>query len=181
MEQKKPISHIAAGAILAGILIVLSEVMMLTQGADATANRPVSSWLVYIIIIGGLVLFINLYAKANDHNVTFGNLFAYGFKITAVFAAIQVLYMLSFQFIHPEFKEKAIEVARAEMEKQGNTSDSQMDQAMQLMEKYFWVFAIGGSLLGNLVIGAIGSLIGAAITKKNPGQRQMQQRDQLDS
>lgn len=180
MEQKKPISHIAAGAILAGILIIISEIMMATQGSDVSGNRPVSSWLVYIIIIGGLILFINLYGKAMDHNVTFGNLFAYGFKITAVFAAINVLYMLLFQYIHPEFKQQAIDAARLEMEKD-STNDSQVDQAMNLMEKYFWVFAIGGSLIGNLIIGCIGSLIGAAVTKKNPRANPMQQLDQLDS
>lgn len=179
METKQPITHIAAGAILAGIMIIISEISLATQGMEASAERSMSSWIGYIIIIGGLILFINLYAKAKDNNVTFGNLFAYGFKITAVFAAIQVLYMLVFPYIHPEFKQQAIDAARLEMEKQSNTSDSQVETAMELMEKYFWIFAIGGSLLGNLIIGCIGSLIGAAVTKKNP--RPVNTLDQLDS
>ena len=36
------------------------------------------------------------------------------------------------------------------------------------MQKYFWPIAIGGVLLGFLITGAIGSLIGAAITPKSP-------------
>ena len=36
------------------------------------------------------------------------------------------------------------------------------------MEKYFWVFAIGGTMLMFVIVGAIGSLIGAAVTKKRP-------------
>jgi uncharacterized protein (DUF2062 family) len=34
--------------------------------------------------------------------------------------------------------------------------------------KTYWPLLIAGTIFGSLVVGAIGSLIGAAVTKKNP-------------
>ena len=180
MEEKKPITHITAGLILAGVLIIFSEVMMAIQGDEVSGTRSGTQWIVYLVVIGALIYFINQYAKANHNEMSFGNLFAFGFKITAVFSAISVLYMLVFPYIHPEFKQQAIDAARVEMEKQKDFNESKMETAMSILEKYFWVFAIGGSLIGNLVLGCVGSLIGAAVTKKNK-RNPMQQIDQLDS
>ena len=60
MEQKKPINHIVAGAIIAGILIVYSCALYFT-GIEQTG---IYGWLPIIIIIAGLIIFINLYGKA---------------------------------------------------------------------------------------------------------------------
>ncbi len=54
------------------------------------------------------------------------------------------------------------------MESQGKLSDDQIDQSLNIASKYFWLFAIGGTVLVFIIVGAIGSLIGAAITKKRP-------------
>jgi hypothetical protein len=43
-----------------------------------------------------------------------------------------------------------------------------METALGISEKFFLPFAIGGVLLSNVIIGAIASLIGAAVAKKNP-------------
>ncbi|MBD0331998.1 MAG: DUF4199 domain-containing protein, partial [Chitinophagaceae bacterium] len=99
--------------------------------------------------------------------VTFGDLFSYGFKATAAFTAIFVLFLILSSFLFPEFKEKALEAAREEMENR-NRNDEQVEKALDMVSKYFWVFAIGGTVLAFVIVGAIGSLIGAAITKKRP-------------
>jgi hypothetical protein len=179
MQEKKPINSIAAGALLGAVLIVMSEITMAVQGNKVSGERPTSSWIVYIIIIGALIFFINQYAKANDNTLTFGNLFVYGFKITAVFVVMNFVYMLVFQYIHPDFKQAAMEAARLEMEKQKNAEDKQIETTMDFMDKYFWVIAIAASTFGNLVLGVIGSLIGAAIPKKGK-KNQMKQLDHLD-
>jgi hypothetical protein len=72
-----------------------------------------------------------------------------------------------------------MDAARLEMENQKNSDDKQIETAMEIMDKYFWVFAIGASAIGNLFIGVIGSLIGAAVTKKEK-RRPMQSLDHLD-
>ena len=49
-----------------------------------------------------------------------------------------------------------------------NLSEDQVEQALNMTKKFFMVFLIGGALLGYLIVGAIASVIGAAITKKDP-------------
>ena len=112
--------------------------------------------------------------------MSFGNVFSYGFKITAVVTCISILYLLLFPYIHSEFKEKSIQIAREELENNDKMKESQIETAIELMNNYFWVFAIGGSLLSNLVIGTIGSLIGAGVTKKR-GVNPFQEEQQLNS
>jgi hypothetical protein len=165
MEQRKPITHVAAGLIIAGILIVFSILMSFINGSAA---KPGSGWISYLVIIAGLVLFIYLYGKANNNFVGFGDLFSYGFKATCMMTLVFVVFMVIISFVMPEFKEKAMEAAREEMERRGGMSDSDMERATNMMEKYFWAFAIGGTILGFIIIGAIGSLIGAAVTPKRP-------------
>jgi hypothetical protein len=43
-----------------------------------------------------------------------------------------------------------------------------VDQALGFTRRFFWPFLIAGTLVSNLLVGAIGSLIGAALTKKTP-------------
>ncbi len=174
MEAKKPLSHVAAGLMIAGIVIIISMVMMLFT--KSTSN-PGSGGFTYLVIIAGLVFFINLYAKAKNNFVTFGELFSYGFKATAVYTVIFIGFLLLFSVIFPDFKANAIETVRTEMEKQKNYNEDQAEKAIEVMEKYFWVFAIGGTMLAFVIVGAIGSLLGAAVTKKkpsNPFEQQIQ-------
>ncbi len=54
------------------------------------------------------------------------------------------------------------------MEERGNATEEEIDKAIALWRRLFWVFTIGGVLLVYAIVGAIGSLLGAAITKKKP-------------
>src|SRR5687768_17284290 len=111
MEPKKPLSHVVAGLLIAGIVIVLSMAMMLFT--KSTSN-PGSGGITYLVIIAGLILFINLYAKAKDNFVSFGELFSYGFKATAVYTVIFIGFLLLFSVLFPDFKTNAIEAVRTE-------------------------------------------------------------------
>lgn len=163
MEQKKPITHLVAGLIIAGILIIFSCAVYFAGLQNSAFN-----WLQYAIIIGGLIIFINLYGKALNNQVSFGNLFSYGFKTTAFLALIIMAFFVIFFLAFPDLKEKGFEMARQKLEEQGKLTQDQIDQAMQMGRKMFWVFTIGGIMLVYAIVGAIGSLIGAAVTKKQP-------------
>ena len=78
--------------------------------------------------------------------------------------------VLSFPFFlfFPDVKEKALEMARVEMEKGGRMSDDQIDQAIDMTRRFFYVFTIGVLMFAYMIVGTIASLIGAAITKKDP-------------
>lgn len=163
MEQKKPISHIVAGLIIAGIMIVYSLVLnFIGQGQNQALG-----WVAYLIFIIALIVFINQYGKANDYRPTFGNLFSYGFKTTSIVTLVVVIFIVIFFLAFPEYKDKVIEASREAMEDQGRDED-QIDQAISIMNRSFILFAAGGALFMYLLLGAIGSLIGAGITKKRP-------------
>ena len=164
MEEKKPISHFVAGLIIAAILIVYS---ILIQFMGLSQNQSMG-WITYIILVGGLILFVNLYGKAKNNQVTFGNLFSYGFKATAIITLIMVLFIVIFFMSFPEYKEKIVEGMREGMEKQGKMSDEQIDDFLEKFKNNFLLISAGGVLFMYLVVGAISSLIGAAITKKQP-------------
>jgi len=100
--------------------------------------------------------------------MTFGNLFAFGFKTSAVLTIIFILFLIIFNMLFPDLKEKGFEMMRGQLEEQGKISDSQIDDALEMGRKFFWPGLIGGTLLFFLIIGAIASLIGAGITKKKP-------------
>ncbi len=166
MEQveKKSVSHFIAGLIIAAILIVYS--MFLTF-MDLTGNQSLS-YISMVLLIVGIIFFVNQFGKSVDHTATFGQLFSYGFKATAIATLVVIAFQVIFFFIFPEYKEKIIDISREQMLKQGQVPDAQVEQALEMVRKFFWVGLIGGSLLFNLISGAIASLIGAGITKKIP-------------
>lgn len=165
MEKKPPIKHIAAGAILGAFAIVYTVLLHLMSMAF---DRSLG-WIVYLILFVGVIVFISLYAKAKDNHVTFGHLFGYGFKITAIFILIYLAFvMIYYRLVFPEFKEKMIEISRQDLEQQGKMSDSQIDEAMEITKNWFWFFMAAGLIFFSAIIGLIASLIGAAIPKKRP-------------
>lgn len=163
MEETKPISHIKAGLIISFAIILLSVFMSFLGGGD-----PKGGWISYIIIIVGITFFVQHYGKSMAYRMSFGELFSYGFKTTTIIALVFVLYLIILSFFAPQLKDTVMEATRTQLETQKSLTDSDIDQAMKLTDKFFWVVLIGTSLFFFVFIGAIGSLIGAAITKKNP-------------
>ena len=166
MEQaaKKPVTHFMVGLVIAAIMIIYS--MFLTF-MDLTGNQALG-YISVLILMAGIVFFVTQYGKSVDHTATFGQLFAFGFKATAIATLVVIAFQVIFFFIFPEYKEKIIDISREQMLKQGNVPEAQIEPALDMVRKFFWVGLIGGSLLFNLISGAIASLIGAGITKKIP-------------
>lgn len=164
MEERKPISHVTAGLIIAALLVVYSIII---NFMGLTQNQSLGL-LQYALIIGGLVYFVTQWGKAHDYTLSFGNLFAYGFKATAVFTIINIVFLIIFFLVFPEMKEKTFEMAREQMEKNPNVSEDQIEQGIDIARRFFWVGLVGGTMFFMILVGAIGSLIGAAVTKKRP-------------
>jgi hypothetical protein len=164
MQETKPINYLAAGAVI-GIVLVIYGMILRFTGLDQDRTMQ---WLSYLIFIIGIVIFIGLYAKAKDHFVTFGNLFAYGFKSTAIATVVLLLFLVIFSLLFPEYKDKVIEMSRTQMEDSGKYSEDQIDDSIAMIDKYYMIGMIGGTLIFMIIIGCVGSLIGAAITKKKP-------------
>lgn len=160
--EKKPLSHTAVGGIIGGIIIIYSMVLYFM---DLTANKALG-YLSYAVILAGIIIAINKYGKSVDNSASFGKLFTFGFKATAVLTILVIVFQVLFFLIFPEYKEKFFEIAREQMVKDGKANEEQIEMGLQVFRKFFWVFIIGGSLFGLVVLGAIASLIGAAVTKK---------------
>ncbi|MEJ7914006.1 MAG: DUF4199 domain-containing protein [Chitinophagaceae bacterium] len=165
MEERKPMSHVRAGLLIAAAIMLISLIPMIAGAGEA---KPGSGLLTYAAILAGLIINIFAYGRAKNGNVSFGELFSFGFKATAVYTIIFIGFLVLFSLLVPEFKSTALTATRAQMETGPQATQQQVEQNMAALEKYFWVFAIGGTTMVFVIIGAIGSLIGAAITKKNP-------------
>ncbi|HUS02678.1 MAG TPA: DUF4199 domain-containing protein, partial [Chitinophagaceae bacterium] len=157
-------STITKGLIISLIMIACA---LGTYFAGMDFDSPLR-WLTYCIYIIGVIVSILQYGKQIDHNATFGNYFAHGFKISATVTVIMIVYIVIFINLFPEFKEKALDEAKKAMDARQNTSDEQKVQAVEMTKKLFMVFLVGGTLIYNIILGAVASLIGAAVAKKNP-------------
>jgi hypothetical protein len=163
--EKKITSHLFKGLILSAISIAFSIIVYIFNLYEMSALSFVN----YIILIGGLTYGAILYSNQNDHNVTFGNLFAHGFKTTAVIIVITSLYtVLAFKLFFPDMLDKVLEISRKKMIENPKMTDEMIEQAMSMTKKFFIPFAIGGTIIGTGFLGAIGAAIGAAVAKKKP-------------
>lgn len=165
MEEKKITTTTTKGLIIGLILVVLGLVIYFTK---IDINGP-SRWLGYVVFIGGIIWSVNSYGKEVDYNSTFGNYFAHGFKVAAFVTAILIIYMVIFNALFPDFKEMALNEAKKAMAKK-NMTPEQISQGIEMTRKFFMVFVIGGTLVGYLLFGALASLVGAAVTKKEPNK-----------
>ena len=164
MEPKKPISHFVAGLIIGTALIIYSLILNFTgKGQDRALG-----WVAYLLFIVGIIMFINMYGNAKNNELTFGGLFTYGFKTTAIATLLIVICLVIIIFVMPDFKQKILDAMRKGMEDQGKMDDDKIDESVNWFSRNFMLLIVGGALFMYLLTGVIASLIGAAITKKRP-------------
>jgi len=162
--EKKPMTAVTIGLILSLILIVLSLIINFT-------GMYLQSWHQYVgfvIIVGGIIWAVNNHGRETNYTTPFGRLFAFGFKVTAVVTCLMILYTMLSGVLFPDVKEKIIEAARQQALRQPGANEDQIEQGMNMFAKNYTLFMVMGFLFWYLIIGAISSLVGAAVTKKKP-------------
>jgi hypothetical protein len=159
-------THIQYGLIISAIVILFSTLFYILH----INTQKWTQWVGVLIMFVGVIISCIQFAKANDGNVTFGNVFGNGFKTTAIVALVTIAFSVLFVLIFPDIKEQALEQVRLDMEKQGQADDV-IDKAVAMTDKMFIVFLLAGGIFGTLFFGVIASLIGAAVAKKNPNTR----------
>jgi hypothetical protein len=163
--ENKITSALNKGVVISLILIVLD----LISGFAHFKFESWFKWIPTLVLCAGVIWSCITYGKQNAGNVTFGNVFADGFKTSATVACFMFVYtILSIYVIFPETKDFALEQARKQMEEKGNIPQESIDQALAITRKLFAPLALGFSLVGTLIVGVIAALIGGAVTKKNP-------------
>ncbi|WP_119079608.1 DUF4199 domain-containing protein [Chitinophaga alhagiae] len=154
-------NHVVYGLVGALVLIVL---FMVQYFAKISSQNPVMRWVPMLVLVGVVIAGCINYSKINDADVTFGEVFGNGFKITAIITVITCVFYGIFVSLFPDFKERAIEEAMANAP--GNMNQEQMEQGMEFTRKNFTIMMVAGALLMNLLTGVIASLVGAAVAKK---------------
>ena len=170
--NNKPFSPAVAGLIIAGVAVVFSLLANLLGGA----NEAGLGIFQYLIIIIMLVILVHQFGKKSNYHKTFGELFGYGFKATAIYTLVFICFLVLYLMLNPEIKQKSLDAARLEMEK-GGSSTADIDKAMAIANDYFYIGVGGLTMFFLVLVGTVGSLLGATITKKIPYQPV----DQLDS
>jgi NADH:ubiquinone oxidoreductase subunit 6 (subunit J) len=162
--ETKVTTPVIKGLIISLILIVFSLALYFM---GQTTNQGLSS-IQYLIIIGGIIWGCIIYSNQMNNNVTYGNVFAHGFKIAAVVTVIMIVYtVIALKVLFPDMVNVILDKTREQMAEK-NMSDEQTETAVNMTKKFFVPFAIGSILLMFMIVGCISSLIGAAVAKKNP-------------
>ncbi|PQJ12095.1 hypothetical protein CJD36_009920 [Flavipsychrobacter stenotrophus] len=164
MEQKN--THVKWG-LISGVLMVGITIALQLGGLD---QKSFLGWLAYLPFVVGIILNAMAFSKANDGFVTFKNVFGSGFKASMIVTLLMIVWSVIYIYAFPEMKEKAIEMARAEMAKKPNMTDEAMDMGINIFRKGYTTIIISGALFGTLVMGVIFSLIGAGVAPKK-GER----------
>ena len=162
--EKKVTTPILAGVIISLVIIVLSVITYFT-------GMYLQDWAKYIgfaILIVGIIWAVINNAKEKSNDVTYGQLFAFGFKVASVVTCLVLLYVLLSGVIFPDMKAKIMDYARQQaLSKQGADPD-QVEKGMEMFENHYTLFIVIGVVFWYLILGLITSLIAAAIPKKIP-------------
>src|SRR5258706_4887763 len=146
--EKKIMTHITKGLVIGLALIILSVIGYMARIEQESWFR----WVSTIVMCAAIIWACIYYANQLDGRVTFGNIFAHGFKTSVVITLITIVYfVLAITVIFPEMKDKAMETARQKMEEGGKMSEEQINQAIDMTKKFFMPFAIGAILFGTLI------------------------------
>ena len=162
--ETKVTTHIVKGVILGAVYILLSTIIY----AFHLYSIQWLSLLIYLFIFAGIIISNIVYANQNNNNESFGNIFADGFKTTSLFIIISIAFTVLFFILLPEMIDKSFELQRLELEKKPELTDEMIEDFIAMQKDNFWTFTIAGNIVLNAIIGAIASLIGAGVAKKNP-------------
>jgi len=157
-------THITYGFLTSLALVILYVIFEVAGLSEKTGVQYIG----WAIFLAGLILNAIAFSKANNADVTFGQVFGSCFKATAIVTIVMVVWAMLMFVIFPGMETRMLEKAQAGMSANKQVSEEQMEKGMALTRKYFKVFIAAGALFGTLIEGLIFSLIAAAIAKKKP-------------
>ena len=132
--ENKVMTHITKGLLTGLILIIIGIAAYFGKFAE----KSWYNWVSNIILFGAIIWGCIYYANQLDGKVTFGNIFAHGFKMSVVIALILIVYTaIAMSVLFPDMKDKALEMARQKMEEGGKLSEDQINQGIEMTKKFF--------------------------------------------
>lgn len=153
------------GSFLGVALMLITLVMYLT-------NQTTNSWfslLTIIAMIVFLVLAMREYRSVSGGFMTYSEGLGIGALLSAVGGLISSTFIVFYNVvIDPTLQQRAFEQAREKLEEQGSMSDEQIDQALEISQKFQspgFIFIAG--VFGTIIVGFLLSLIIAAVIRRN--------------
>jgi hypothetical protein len=166
-----PMSPVAKGLIVSAILIGYSCLIgVLGQNMNPDlAMIPLSILLICTALSGFY------FASQMKGNVTQGGVFLHSFKMTALVAAmIGVWIAISLKLNLFHVMDQGLEMTRQSLIKAGDLKPDEIEDQLRIAKGAAAPMGTIMNVVLYLFIGAIGSIIGAVFSKKNPGYRPVQ-------
>ena len=168
MENTQPTTGQFAlryGLLLGAISIVFSLMLhfMDMQYDQGMAKNIVS----LIMLFGIIILAIIQFKRTNDSYISVSEALKIGVGTALIGAIITILYLLLYvNVIDPDFHEQIAELSRVGMKEQNpEITPEQMDTAIEMQQKFFWV-TYPFILIFNIFVGFVISFITGLIVKK---------------
>src|SRR5438045_9420391 len=86
--EKKIMTPVTKGLLIALITIVINVIGYMAHIEQASWFR----WISTLVMCVGIIWACIHYAQQMDGNVTFGNVFVHGFKVSAVITVVSIIY-----------------------------------------------------------------------------------------
>lgn len=162
--ETKITSHIIKGITVVVVLIGL-DLFLQKSGLQITTGLQ---YLPTLILVAGVAISCIIFAKQSATALKFADVFAHGFKTTAVIACLMAVYtFFAVKYIYPPPSAADIEATSKAIQQQGNTMPAEADRMALEGVKRMWVLVVPKVIFVSLVSGLIGALAGAALAKKN--------------
>jgi Protein of unknown function (DUF4199) len=162
--ETKITSHISKGLVIVAVLIILDLVLQKT-GVSLPKGLQ---YLPTVFLIAGVLFSCIIFARQSGGKLKFGDIFAHGFKTTAVITCLMAVYtFFAVKFIYPPPSAADIEAATKGIEQQGNMMPQEARERATDAAKKMWIMVVPGVIFVSLISGLTGSLAGAALAKKN--------------
>jgi hypothetical protein len=166
MSEKPSTAKLALKwGLITGVALVVYSTLLYTLGQMANTGLTL---LIYVIVAAGLTLAIREYRTLNGGYLTIGEGVSLGALLSAISGLLSSAYnVLYTTVIDPGVREQMMNQIRAGLEDQGKLTDEQIDQTMEITQKFQspgLQFIVG--ILGSILIGVVFSLIISAIMRR---------------
>jgi len=153
-------------------VIGIAIFMILTILSISMTDGP-GRW-VGLLVTGVIIYLAHKYFKDNgDGYMTIGEGTGIGFWLALISTSISSVFTYIYmKFVDPSLVQTMLDQTREKMEEQGNLSDDQIDQAMNMTAKFMTpeIMLGMGLVMGTIIIVIVALLISLITQKKNPDQ-----------
>jgi hypothetical protein len=152
--------------LLTGVVSVIYAFILLAANLE---QNTALSLLSLVILIGGIFLAHKNYKDNNGGFMSYGQGLGIGTLVSLIAGLLGSIFRYVYMsFIDPSAAQRAIDQARAKLEEAGTMSDAQIDQAIQMSQRFSsGPMGVVFGIIMSVIVGFLLSLIIAAITKHN--------------